>query len=205
MGQRHRGPRPVRNTTDPLVRIIGACARAGNPNRPIVFASTSKTSFARVRGVACLATSAANVADIKLSASRASVGQDEPAPPRALLHGRRRRKKAHLSRSTLRCSESLSSTAVDRVAERANKGWAGHVDQSREGGVLRQQPRHARRMRHTGALVKPGRRPGRGQARAGRSHAFRSPRYRNLTHPRGLYAAARLARCETAMEAVPLL
>jgi DNA-binding transcriptional MocR family regulator len=64
------------DTTDPLVEIIGACAKAGNPNRPIVFASTSKISFAGA-GVACLATSAANVADAKKHLGVQSIGPDK--------------------------------------------------------------------------------------------------------------------------------
>jgi DNA-binding transcriptional MocR family regulator len=64
------------DTTDPLVEIIAACAKAGHPNRPIVFASTSKISFAGA-GVACLATSAANVADAKKHLGVQSIGPDK--------------------------------------------------------------------------------------------------------------------------------
>lgn len=64
------------DTTDPLVEIIGACQKAGHPNRPIVFASTSKISFAGA-GVACLATSAANVADAKKHLGVQSIGPDK--------------------------------------------------------------------------------------------------------------------------------
>jgi DNA-binding transcriptional MocR family regulator len=63
-------------TTDPLVEIIGACAKAGNANRPIVFASTSKISFAGA-GVACLATSPANVADAKKHLAIQTIGPDK--------------------------------------------------------------------------------------------------------------------------------
>jgi DNA-binding transcriptional MocR family regulator len=64
------------DTTDPLVEIIAACAKAGNPNRAIVFASTSKISFAGA-GVACLATSAANVADAKKHLAIQTIGPDK--------------------------------------------------------------------------------------------------------------------------------
>jgi DNA-binding transcriptional MocR family regulator len=64
------------DTTDPLVEIIAASAKAGNPNRPIVFASTSKISFAGA-GVACLATSAANVADAKKHLGIQTIGPDK--------------------------------------------------------------------------------------------------------------------------------
>jgi DNA-binding transcriptional MocR family regulator len=64
------------DTTDPLVEIIGACAKAGNANRPIVLASTSKISFAGA-GVACLATSPANVADAKKHLAIQTIGPDK--------------------------------------------------------------------------------------------------------------------------------
>jgi DNA-binding transcriptional MocR family regulator len=63
-------------TTDPLVEIIAACAKAGNPNRPIEFASTSKISFAGA-GVAVMASSAANVADAKKHLGIQSIGPDK--------------------------------------------------------------------------------------------------------------------------------
>ncbi len=66
----------LHETTDPLVEIIGASAKAGNPNRPLVFASTSKISFAGA-GVACMATSAANVADAKKHLTIQTIGPDK--------------------------------------------------------------------------------------------------------------------------------
>jgi DNA-binding transcriptional MocR family regulator len=63
-------------TTDPLVEIIAACAKAGNPNRPIEFASTSKISFAGA-GVAVMASSPANVADAKKHLAIQSIGPDK--------------------------------------------------------------------------------------------------------------------------------
>jgi hypothetical protein len=64
------------DTTDPLVEILAACAKAGNPNRPLEFASTSKISFAGA-GVAVMATSAANVADAKKHLAIQSIGPDK--------------------------------------------------------------------------------------------------------------------------------
>jgi len=64
-------------TTDLLTEILGACANAGNPNRPIVFASTSKISLAGA-GVAALASSPANVADTKKHLSVQTIGPDKP-------------------------------------------------------------------------------------------------------------------------------
>jgi DNA-binding transcriptional MocR family regulator len=63
-------------TTDPLVEILSACARAGHPNRPLEFASTSKISFAGA-GVAVMATSAANVADAKKHLAIQTIGPDK--------------------------------------------------------------------------------------------------------------------------------
>jgi DNA-binding transcriptional MocR family regulator len=62
--------------TEPLMEIISACAKAGHPNRPIVFASTSKISFAGA-GVAALASSPANVADAKRHLSIQTIGPDK--------------------------------------------------------------------------------------------------------------------------------
>jgi DNA-binding transcriptional MocR family regulator len=64
------------DTTDPLLEIIAACAKAGNPNRALEFASTSKISFAGA-GVAALATSPANVADTKKHLGIQSIGPDK--------------------------------------------------------------------------------------------------------------------------------
>jgi DNA-binding transcriptional MocR family regulator len=64
------------DTTDPLVEILAACAKAANPNRPYEFASTSKISFAGA-GVAVMATSAANVADTKKHLGIQTIGPDK--------------------------------------------------------------------------------------------------------------------------------
>jgi DNA-binding transcriptional MocR family regulator len=62
--------------TDPLLEILAACAAAGHPNRPVVFASTSKISYAGA-GVAALAASPANVADQKKHVTIQSIGPDK--------------------------------------------------------------------------------------------------------------------------------
>ncbi len=64
------------DTTDPLQEIIAASAKHGNPDRPIVFASTSKISFAGA-GVAALASSAANIADAKRHLAIQTIGPDK--------------------------------------------------------------------------------------------------------------------------------
>jgi DNA-binding transcriptional MocR family regulator len=66
----------LESTTDPLVEIISACAKAGHANRPLEFASTSKISFAGA-GVAVMASSAANIADAKKHLSIQTIGPDK--------------------------------------------------------------------------------------------------------------------------------
>ncbi|WP_437740540.1 aminotransferase class I/II-fold pyridoxal phosphate-dependent enzyme [Sorangium sp. So ce302] len=61
---------------DPLANIVPACQSAGHPNRPIVFASTSKISFAG-SGVAAMAGSPANVADAKKHLGIQTIGPDK--------------------------------------------------------------------------------------------------------------------------------
>ena len=60
----------------PLTNVLTACAEAGNPDRAIVFGSTSKISFAGA-GVAALASSAANIADVKKHSSIQTIGPDK--------------------------------------------------------------------------------------------------------------------------------
>jgi aspartate/methionine/tyrosine aminotransferase len=64
------------DTTDPLVEILSACEKAGNPNRPLEFASTSKISFAGA-GVAVMASSRDNVADAKKHLGIQTIGPDK--------------------------------------------------------------------------------------------------------------------------------
>jgi DNA-binding transcriptional MocR family regulator len=61
---------------DPLADILSASAAAGHPNRPLVFVSTSKISFAGA-GIAAMAASAANIADVKRHASIQTIGPDK--------------------------------------------------------------------------------------------------------------------------------
>jgi DNA-binding transcriptional MocR family regulator len=62
--------------TDVLANVLTACAEAGNPDRAIVFGSTSKISFAGA-GVAALASSPANIADVKKHSSVQTIGPDK--------------------------------------------------------------------------------------------------------------------------------
>jgi aspartate/methionine/tyrosine aminotransferase len=61
---------------DRLDDILAASAAAGHPNRPLVFASTSKISFAGA-GVAALAASSANIADAKRHLAVQTIGPDK--------------------------------------------------------------------------------------------------------------------------------
>ncbi|HWZ90551.1 MAG TPA: aminotransferase class I/II-fold pyridoxal phosphate-dependent enzyme, partial [Polyangiaceae bacterium] len=62
--------------TDALANVLTACAEAGNPDRAIVFGSTSKISFAGA-GVAALASSPANIADVKKHSAIQTIGPDK--------------------------------------------------------------------------------------------------------------------------------
>jgi DNA-binding transcriptional MocR family regulator len=59
-----------------LLNILRLAAEAGHPNRPLVFASTSKISFAGA-GVAAMAASSANVADAKRHIGIQTIGPDK--------------------------------------------------------------------------------------------------------------------------------
>lgn len=67
----HLGDAPA-----PLADILTACEEAGNPDRVIVFGSTSKITYAG-SGVAMLAASPANVADHSEKISYATIGPDK--------------------------------------------------------------------------------------------------------------------------------
>jgi DNA-binding transcriptional MocR family regulator len=62
--------------SDRLLEVLGECARAGHPNRPLVFASTSKISFAGA-GVAAMAASPENIADAKRHLGVQTIGPDK--------------------------------------------------------------------------------------------------------------------------------
>jgi DNA-binding transcriptional MocR family regulator len=62
--------------TGQLKSIWAACASAGNENRPLLFASTSKISFAGA-GIGAMAASPANVADAKRHLAIQTIGPDK--------------------------------------------------------------------------------------------------------------------------------
>ena len=62
--------------TDALLNILRVAAESGHPNRPLVFASTSKISMAGA-GVAAMAASSANVADARRHISVQTIGPDK--------------------------------------------------------------------------------------------------------------------------------
>jgi DNA-binding transcriptional MocR family regulator len=61
---------------DPLLDVMAACADAGHPDRPLVFASTSKISFAGA-GIAVMASSPANIAEAKKHLAFQTIGPDK--------------------------------------------------------------------------------------------------------------------------------
>ncbi len=69
----------VHNLTDdeaPVIDVLGLAQKAGNPNRPLVFASTSKITFAG-GGVAFVCASPDNIAWYRLRASVRTIGPDK--------------------------------------------------------------------------------------------------------------------------------
>jgi DNA-binding transcriptional MocR family regulator len=112
------------DTTDPLANILDACAAAGHPNRPLVFASTSKISFAGA-GVAAMASSAANIADVKRHAGIQTIGPDKI---NQLRHTRFFRDfagvRAHMARHAALLRPKFDAVASVFQSELAGKGIA---------------------------------------------------------------------------------
>ncbi|MFB7877369.1 aminotransferase class I/II-fold pyridoxal phosphate-dependent enzyme [Nocardia sp. NPDC056064] len=67
---------PLTDTADPVLDVLGLAAAAGNPNRPLVFASTSKITFAGA-GVSFFGASQANIDWYLSHASKKSIGPDK--------------------------------------------------------------------------------------------------------------------------------
>lgn len=64
------------NTPDPLRNVLAVCTAAGNPDRVLVFGSTSKVSFAG-GGLAAMAGSGNNVRHIKAGMAIQTIGPDK--------------------------------------------------------------------------------------------------------------------------------
>ncbi|MBF6238151.1 aminotransferase class I/II-fold pyridoxal phosphate-dependent enzyme [Nocardia otitidiscaviarum] len=67
---------PLTDTADPVLDVLGMAAAAGNPNRPFVFASTSKITFAGA-GVSFVGASTANLGWYLKHAAKQSIGPDK--------------------------------------------------------------------------------------------------------------------------------
>ncbi|MGW4635825.1 aminotransferase class I/II-fold pyridoxal phosphate-dependent enzyme [Nocardia sp. NPDC004415] len=67
---------PLTDTADPVIDVLGLAAAAGNPNRPLVFASTSKITFAGA-GVSFFGASKVNIDWYLSHASKKSIGPDK--------------------------------------------------------------------------------------------------------------------------------
>lgn len=72
------------DTPDPLKNILQACKDAGNPDRVLLFGSTSKVTFAG-SGVAMIGGSAANIAAVKKNMSMQAIGPDKVNQHRHVL------------------------------------------------------------------------------------------------------------------------
>ncbi|MGW6427693.1 aminotransferase class I/II-fold pyridoxal phosphate-dependent enzyme [Nocardia sp. NPDC055053] len=67
---------PLTDTAAPVLDVLGMAAAAGNPNRPLVFASTSKITFAGA-GVSFFGASRANLDWYLSHAAKKSIGPDK--------------------------------------------------------------------------------------------------------------------------------
>ncbi|MBC7302180.1 MAG: aminotransferase class I/II-fold pyridoxal phosphate-dependent enzyme [Nocardia sp.] len=67
---------PLTDTAAPVIDVLGLAAAAGNPNRPLVLASTSKITFAGA-GVSFFGSSQANIDWYLSHASKKSIGPDK--------------------------------------------------------------------------------------------------------------------------------
>lgn len=67
---------PLTEQAAPVVDVLGLAAEAGNPNRPLVFASTSKITFAGA-GVSFFGASSANISWFKNNQGKKSIGPDK--------------------------------------------------------------------------------------------------------------------------------
>lgn len=101
---------------DPLLNILRVAAEAGYPNRPLVFASTSKISLAGA-GVAAMAASSANVADAKRHIGIQTIGPDKVNQLRHVrFFGNLAGVRAHMAKHAALLRPKFE--AVDRVFER---------------------------------------------------------------------------------------
>jgi DNA-binding transcriptional MocR family regulator len=111
-------------TGDHLNDILSACAAAGHANRPLVFVSTSKVSFAGA-GIAAMGASAVNIADVKRHTGVQTIGPDKVNQLRhSRLFGSFAGIRAHMARHAALLRPKFE--AVSRIfeAELGSKGIA---------------------------------------------------------------------------------
>ena len=166
-------------TDDPpeLADMLAAAAEAGHPDRPLVFGSTSKVTFAGA-GVGFLGASPANVAWFLGRLGKGSIGPDKV---NHLRHAMFLRDEAGLRAHMRRHRDLLAPkfAAVQRIlsAELGGTG-AGPVDRS--GRRVLHLAGGARRVRPRGG---PAGRGGRDRADPGRGHPSRRARPAGRVHP----------------------
>jgi DNA-binding transcriptional MocR family regulator len=128
-------------TSDPLDNVLEACAAAGNPDRALVFASTSKITFAQA-GLGMLATSAANMRWFVSRQSTRTIGPDKLNQMR---HVRVLRDHAGILAHMEKQRRLLEPRGAGGVRDPARRHGRRAMDAS--AGRLFREPRCARRLR----------------------------------------------------------
>ncbi len=145
----------------PLANILTACRAAGEPDRPIIFTSTSKISFAGA-GVGVVAGSPTNIRHLLAGLSIQTIGHDKL---NQLRHVRFFRDAAGVA-AHMRKHAAILKPKFDAVTAILHErlGGKGIADLERAAGRLLRQPRHARPLRDARRAA---RRRGRRQADQG--------------------------------------
>ena len=151
LGQRVRRARPVPRRATPRRYPGGVQPAAGHPNRPFVFGSTSKISFAGC-GRSPLRAARPTSPDVETAPRVQTIGPDKVNQLRHLgfFKDEAGLMRAH-ERSTPRCSVPKFE-AVTRIFESGARRQ-GHRDLDQAARRLLREPRHARRLRDGGGAL----------------------------------------------------